>query len=115
GARFRRGPRPGGPHRGRGGPPPPPAAPVAEPLWMRADVVGAVAFFKPAGIGSSPLRGAGPPAVARAGEAVQAGLDRISRRWPVAGIAGMAHHRERAAGNRTVIAAIAACVRPRPP
>src|SRR5262249_39698021 len=68
--------------------------------------------FKPAGIGSSPLRGAGPPAVARAGEAVQAGLDRISRRWPVAGIADMAHHRERAVVNRTVIAAIAACGRP---
>ena len=39
---------------------------------MGAHVAGAVAFFKPAGIGNSLLRGAGPPAAARVSQAVQA-------------------------------------------
>jgi SAM-dependent methyltransferase len=48
--------------------------PIAEPLWMGPDVVGTVAFLKSTGIWNSLLRDAGPPAAARAGEAVQAAL-----------------------------------------
>jgi len=59
---------------------------------MRAHVVGAVAFFTSAGIGNSLLRGAGPPTVAPASEAVPAapgpylapgGLLQGSRAWLV--------------------------------
>jgi len=59
---------------------------------MRAHAAGAVAFFKPTGIGNSLLRGVGPPTVARASEAVPAapgpylapgGLPLGSRAWLV--------------------------------
>jgi SAM-dependent methyltransferase len=49
--------------------------PVAEPLWMGPDVVGAVAFLKSTGIWNSLLRDADPATVARVSEAVQAALE----------------------------------------
>jgi SAM-dependent methyltransferase len=49
--------------------------PIAEPLWMGADVVDTVAFLKSTGIWNSLLRDADPPTVARVGEAVQAALE----------------------------------------
>jgi SAM-dependent methyltransferase len=48
---------------------------VAEPLWMGADVVDAVAFFKSTGIWTRLIRDADPPTVARVSEAVQAALE----------------------------------------
>jgi SAM-dependent methyltransferase len=48
--------------------------PIAEPLWMGTDVADAIAFLKATGIGSSLLRDADPPTVARVSEAIEAAL-----------------------------------------
>jgi hypothetical protein len=49
--------------------------PIAEPLWMGADVVDTTAFLKSTGIWSSLLRDADPSTVARVSQAVQAALE----------------------------------------
>jgi hypothetical protein len=49
--------------------------PIAEPLWMGADVVDTVAFLKATGIWNSLVRDADPPTVARVSQAVQAALE----------------------------------------
>ena len=49
--------------------------PVAEPLWMGADVADAVAFLESTGIWNRLLRDTDPPTVARVSEAVQAALE----------------------------------------
>ena len=48
--------------------------PVAEPLWLGADVVDTLAFLTSTGIWTRPIRDAHPPTVARVNQAVQAAL-----------------------------------------
>lgn len=52
--------------------------PIAEPLWMGADIVDAVAFVKSTGFWNALLRNAEPPTLAPVSEAVVAALEPYS-------------------------------------